>query len=209
MTINYNILEKINETLKNFPSAKLQIVTKNRSTETIKELIDKGYNLFGENKVQEANDKFKNLNTTNLDLHLIGPLQTNKVKLALQIFNTIQTIDREKLVNEIYKIQNKFKSKTSNFFIQINIGEEKQKSGVSPDKLEKLYKLCIDRNLKIVGLMCIPPIGDNSMIYFERMHELRDNLDSNLKLSMGMSSDYEISLKCGSNLIRVGSKIFS
>ena len=209
MTINYNILEKINETLKNFPSAKLQIVTKNRSAETIKELIDKGYNLFGENKVQEANDKFKNLNTTNLDLHLIGPLQTNKVKLALQIFNTIQTIDREKLVNEIYKIQNKFKSKTSNFFIQINIGEEKQKSGVSPDKLEQLYKLCIDRNLKIVGLMCIPPIGDNSMIYFERMHELRDNLDSNLKLSMGMSSDYEISLKCGSNLIRVGSKIFS
>ena len=209
MPVNYNILEKINETLKNFPSAKLQIVTKNRSTEIIKELIDKGYNLFGENKVQEANDKFKNFNTTNLDLHLIGPLQTNKVKLALQIFNTIQTIDREKLVNEIYKIQNKFKSKTSNFFIQINIGEEKQKSGVSPDKLEQLYKLCIDRNLKIVGLMCIPPIGDNSIIYFKRMHELRDKLDSNLKLSMGMSNDYEISLKCGSNLIRVGSKIFS
>ena len=209
MSINYNNLEEINEILKNFPSAKLQIVTKNRSAEIIKELIDKGYNFFGENKVQEANDKFKNFNTTDLDLHLIGPLQTNKVKLALQVFNTIQTIDREKLVNEIYKIQNKFKSKTSNFFIQINIGEEKQKSGVSPDKLEELYKLCIDRNLKIVGLMCIPPIGDNSMIYFEKMHELRDQLDSNLKLSMGMSSDYEISLKCGSNLIRVGSKIFS
>ncbi len=209
MSINYNNLEEINEILKNFPSAKLQIVTKNRSAEIIKELIDKGYNFFGENKVQEANDKFKNFNTTDLDLHLIGPLQTNKVKLALQVFNTIQTIDREKLVNEIYKIQNKFKSKTSNFFIQINIGEEKQKSGVSPDKLEQLYNLCIDRNLKIVGLMCIPPIGDNSKIYFERMHDLRDKLDSNLKLSMGMSSDYEISLKCGSNLIRVGSKIFS
>ena len=209
MSINYNKLEEINDTLKIFPSTKLQIVTKNRSTEIIKELIDKGYNLFGENKVQEANDKFKNFNTKDLDLHLIGPLQTNKVKLALQVFNTIQTIDREKLVNEIYKIQNKFTSKTSNFFIQINIGEEEQKSGVSPDKLEQLYKLCIDRNLKIVGLMCIPPISDNSQIYFERMHELRDKLDSNLKLSMGMSSDYEIALKCGSNLIRVGSKIFS
>ena len=209
MSINYNKLEEINDTLKIFPSTKLQIVTKNRSTEIIKELIDKGYNLFGENKVQEANDKFKNFNTNDLDLHLIGPLQTNKVKLALQVFNTIQTIDREKLVNEIYKIQNKFTSKTSNFFIQINIGEEEQKSGVSPDKLEQLYKLCIDRNLKIVGLMCIPPISDNSQIYFERMHELRDKLDSNLKLSMGMSSDYEIALKCGSNLIRVGSKIFS
>ena len=98
MPINYNKLEEINETLKNFPSAKLQIVTKNRSTKIIKELIDKGYNFFGENKVQEANYKFKNFNTNNLDLHLIGPLQTNKVKLALQVFNTIQSIDREKLV---------------------------------------------------------------------------------------------------------------
>ena len=139
MGINYNQLEEINECLKNFPSAKLQIVTKNRDTEVIKDLINKGYRIFGENKVQEANEKYKNLELEDLDLHLIGPLQTNKVKLALQLFNTIQTIDREKLVNEIYKIRNKFKSKTSNFFIQINIGEEEQKSGVSPDKLEQLY----------------------------------------------------------------------
>ena len=107
------------------------------------------------------------------------------------------------------KIRNKFKSKTSNFFIQINIGEEEQKSGVSPDKLEQLYNFCINKNLNIVGLMCIPPLGDNAKAYFDRMCELRNKLNSNLKLSMGMSSDYEISLKCGSNLIRVGSKIFS
>ncbi len=209
MGINYNQLEEINECLKNFPSAKLQIVTKNRDTEVIKDLINKGYRIFGENKVQEANEKYKNLELEDLDLHLIGPLQTNKVKLALQLFNTIQTIDREKLVNEIYKIRNKFKSKTSNFFIQINIGEEEQKSGVSPDKLEQLYNFCINKNLNIVGLMCIPPLGDNAKAYFDRMCELRNKLNSNLKLSMGMSSDYEISLKCGSNLIRVGSKIFS
>ena len=209
MGINYNQLEEINEYLKNFPSAKLQIVTKNRDTEVIKDLINKGYRIFGENKVQEANEKYKNLELKNLDLHLIGPLQTNKVKLALQVFNTIQTIDREKLVNEIYKIRNKFKSKTSNLFIQINIGEEEQKSGVSPDKLEHLYNFCINKNLNIVGLMCIPPLGDNAKAYFDRMRELRNKLNSNLKLSMGMSSDYEISLKCGSNLIRVGSKIFS
>ena len=209
MGLNYNQLEEINECLKNFPSAKLQIVTKNRDTEVIKDLINKGYRIFGENKVQEANEKYKNLELEDLDLHLIGPLQTNKVKLALQLFNTIQTIDREKLVNEIYKIRNKFKSKTSNFFIQINIGEEEQKSGVSPDKLEQLYNFCINKNLNIVGLMCIPPLGDNAKAYFDRMCELRNKLNSNLKLSMGMSSDYEISLKCGSNLIRVGSKIFS
>ena len=209
MDINYNQLEEINEYLKKFPSAKLQIVTKNRDTEVIKDLINKGYRIFGENKVQEANEKYKNLELKDLDLHLIGPLQTNKVKLALQVFNTIQTIDREKLVNEIYKIRNKFKSKTSNFFIQINIGEEEQKSGVSPDKLEHLYNFCINKNLNIVGLMCIPPLGDNAKAYFDRMRELRNKLNSNLKLSMGMSSDYEISLKCGSNLIRVGSKIFS
>ena len=209
MSINYNKLGEINNTLKDFPSAKLQIVTKNRDKLTIKELIDKGYRLFGENKVQEANEKFKDLDISDLDLHLIGPLQTNKVKLAMQLFNTIQTIDREKLATEIYKNQNKFKSKTSNFFIQINIGEEEQKSGVLPDNLEQLYNFCINKNLNIIGLMCIPPIGGNSKFYFDRMREFRDKLNTNLKLSMGMSSDYEISLKCGSNLIRVGSKIFS
>ena len=209
MSVNYKQLDRINKTLENFPSAKLQIVTKNRDIETIKELIEKGYSLFGENKVQEANEKFKDFNASNLDLHLIGPLQTNKVKLALQVFNTIQSIDREKLVNEIVKVKNKSEIKTVDFFIQVNIGEEEQKSGVLPNNLERLYNHCINQNLNISGLMCIPPLGDNAKSYFDKIRSLRDKLNLNLKLSMGMSSDYEISLNCGSNLIRVGSLIFN
>tara|TARA_B100000886_G_scaffold244297_1_gene171635 strand:- start:1529 stop:2158 length:630 start_codon:yes stop_codon:yes gene_type:complete len=209
MGINYNQLEEINEYLKNFPSAKLQIVTKNRDTELIKDLIDKGYRVFGENKVQEANEKYKNLELEDLDLHLIGPLQTNKVRPALELFNAIQSIDREKLVKEIVKVQNKFKTKTSNFFIQVNIGEEEQKSGVPPEDLEYLYDFCIQSSLNISGLMCIPPFDKHAKNYFDKLRSLRDKLNPNLKLSMGMSDDYKISLKCGSNLIRVGSRIFS
>ena len=209
MSVNYKQLERINKTLESFPSAKLQIVTKNRDVKTIRELIENGYSLFGENKVQEANEKFKDLNFSNLDLHLIGPLQTNKVKLALRLFNTIQSIDREKLVNEIVKVKNKSEIKTVDFFIQVNIGEEEQKSGVFPNNLERLYNYCINQNLNISGLMCIPPLGDNAKSYFDKIRSLRDKLNLNLKLSMGMSSDYEISLNCGSNLIRVGSLIFN
>ena len=209
MTVNYIQLHKIRKTLENFPHAKLQIVTKNRDVKTIKELIDKGYNLFGENKVQEANEKYKDINIPNLELHLIGPLQTNKVKLALNLFNTIQSIDREKLVNEIVKVKNKSEVKTYDFFIQVNIGEEEQKSGVLPNSLQSLYELCIDQNLNVSGLMCIPPFNDNSKNHFDKLRSLRDKLNPSLKLSMGMSADYEISLNCGSNLIRVGSSIFS
>ena len=209
MAINYDQLEKINKILKNYPNAKLQIVTKNRDVKTIGELINNGYYMFGENKVQEANTKFKELKSPHLDLHLIGPLQTNKAKVALNLFNTIQSIDREKLVNEIVKIKNKSEVKTQFFYIQVNIGEEKQKSGVLPNSLENLYNHCIKNNLHISGLMCIPPFDDNAKNYFDKIRLMRDKLNPNLKLSMGMSNDYEISLKCGSDLIRVGSKIFN
>ena len=140
MSVNYSQLKIINKVLSKYPYAKLQIVTKNRDIITIKELIEKGYTLFGENKVQEAKEKYESLNISNLDLHLIGPLQTNKVKIALKLFNTIQTVDREKLVNEIVKNQNNFKVKTTNFFIQVNIGMEPQKSGILPESLQKFYE---------------------------------------------------------------------
>lgn len=209
MSVNYSQLKIINKVLSKYPYAKLQIVTKNRDIITIKELIEKGYTLFGENKVQEAKEKYKSLNISNLELHLIGPLQTNKVKIALKLFNTIQTVDREKLVNEIVKNQNNFKVKTTNFFIQVNIGMEPQKSGILPESLPKLYEFSLNKKLNIVGLMCIPPFDKDVRIYFEKMSFLRDNLDKSLKLSMGMSNDYEIALNCGSNLIRVGSRIFT
>ena len=209
MTINYDQLSEINKTLANFPNAKLQIVTKNRDFKTVKELIDKGYHLFGENKVQEAQDKFKNIIDPNLELHLIGPLQTNKAKAALQLFDCIQSIDRAKLVNEIAKSRTKIASKTKTFFIQINIGRETQKSGVLPEDLDNLYNLCVEKKLKVSGLMCIPPLKKPSKEYFQEMRHIRNNLNRKLILSMGMSDDYKISLECDSNLIRIGSRIFN
>ncbi len=208
MSINYDQLNEINKTLERFPNAKLQIVTKNRDSKIVRELIDNGYHLFGENKVQEAQEKFINIRDPNLDLHLIGPLQTNKVKVALQIFNCIQSIDRPKLVNEIAKHQTKSSSITKNYFIQVNIGKEIQKSGVLPEDLKNLYTLCLEKNLKIIGLMCIPPFNKSSKEFFDEMKFLRDNLNRELTLSMGMSDDYKISLECESNLIRIGSRIF-
>ena len=209
MSINYDQLNDINKYLKNFPNAKLQIVTKNRDEKTVKELIDKGYYIFGENKVQEAQDKFKNLNNPSVDLHLIGPLQTNKVKIALSLFHCIQSIDRIKLVNEIAKCIPKIKLKTKNFYLQVNIGKESQKSGIYPEHLKDLYDLCYEKKLTVHGLMCIPPLDSPCEDYFNEMRSLRDSLNPNLLLSMGMSNDYKISLECGSNLIRVGSRIFS
>ena len=209
MTINYDELINIERILNKYPDAKLQIVTKNRGEKTVRELISRGYFLFGENRVQEAQEKFKNIKIDNLDLHLIGPLQTNKVKTALKLFHCIQSIDRVKLVLEIAKCMKKEIVKTKKFFIQINIGKENQKSGVDPDGLKDLYNLCTEKKLDIIGLMCIPPFDQPSEFYFNEMRSLRDNLNSNLTLSMGMSNDYKVSLECGSNLIRVGSRIFS
>ena len=209
MNINYDQLSEIKKELNEYPEAKLQIVTKNREEKVVRELIDEGYFIFGENKVQEAQQKFKNIKNANVDLHLIGPLQTNKVKIALNLFDCIQSIDRSKLVLEIAKYMDKQKIKTKNFYIQINIGKETQKSGVNPNDLKELYQLCIEKNLSIKGLMCIPPFDKPSENYFNEMRSLRDNLNKNLELSMGMSNDYKVSLKCGSNLIRIGSRIFS
>tara|TARA_B100000989_G_scaffold77322_1_gene54919 strand:- start:1227 stop:1856 length:630 start_codon:yes stop_codon:yes gene_type:complete len=209
LTINLKNLESVESFLVNFPKANLQIVTKNRDINTIKSLINLGYRNFGENKVQEAKKKFSIIDISSLDLNLIGPLQTNKVKDALMLFNTIQTIDREKLVKEIVKVRSKKLIKTEYFYIQINIGEENQKSGIPLNETKDFYKFCIDNNLQIKGLMCIPPINNNPEYYFKKMLILKNDINSNLLLSMGMSSDYELALEYDSNLIRIGSKIFN
>ena len=209
MTINLKNLESVESFLVNFPKANLQIVTKNRDINTIKSLINLGYRNFGENKVQEEKKKFSLINISRIDLNLIGPLQTNKVKDALMLFNTIQTIDREKLVKEIVKVRSKKPTKTEYFYIQINIGEENQKSGIPQNETKDFYKFCIDNSLNIKGLMCIPPINNNPEYYFKKMLILKNDINSDLLLSMGMSSDYELALKCDSNLIRIGSKIFN
>ena len=194
MTINLKNLESVESFLVNFPKANLQIVTKNRDINTIKSLINLGYRNFGENKVQEAKKKFSLINISRIDLNLIGPLQTNKVKDALMLFNTIQTIDREKLVKEIVKVRSKKPTKTEYFYIQINIGEENQKSGIPQNETKDFYKFCIDNSLNIKGLMCIPPINNNPEYFFKKMLILKNDFNSDLLLSMGMSSDYELAL---------------
>jgi pyridoxal phosphate enzyme (YggS family) len=208
MHVKYENLLNINKDLQNFPNAKLQIVTKQRKAELVKELISYGYNLFGENRVQEAKEKYASIDCSNISLHLIGALQSNKALDALQLFDTIQTIDRPSIVDAIVKILIKKKVKTKNFYIQVNIGEESQKSGVHPSLLNQLYNLCIEKSLNIEGLMCIPPQNMNPEIYFNYLKNLRDSINHNLKLSMGMSNDYKIALEAGSNLIRIGSLIF-
>ena len=211
MTINYNNLQKVLVDIQDYKLAKLLIVTKNQSLKDINYLIDKGYNIFGENKVQEAKKKFQELdNLFKINLHLIGPLQTNKVKDALYLFNTIQSIDREKLVEEISKfIKKSDKIKTKSFYIQINIGSEEQKSGVDRAQFKDFYYYALEKGLNIEGLMCIPPNVPNTNDYFQEMNEIRKKINPSLKLSMGMSNDYQIALEHQSNLIRIGSLIFN
>ena len=209
MEINYDELEKVKTNVGEYPNATLLLVTKNRPQSLIKLLIENGHFLFGENRVQEAKEKFSNLDQNNIELHLIGPLQTNKVKSALSIFDTIQSIDRPKLVKEISKqIDSSDKIKTKNYYIQVNIGEEPQKAGTSINETRDFYQYAISENLEISGLMCIPPFEEKPHSYFKKMIELRDYINPKLKLSMGMSNDYEVALSYQSDLVRVGSRIF-
>ena len=197
--------------IQDYNLTKLLIVSKNQSLDDLKTLIDKGYKIFGENKVQEAKKKFQELdNLFKINLHLIGPLQTNKVKEALHLFNTIQSVDREKLVDEISKfINKKDEIKTKSFYIQINIGSEDQKSGIDKSEFKDFYHYALAKDLNIEGLMCIPPNDTNTNEYFREMNDIRKKINPTLKLSMGMSNDYQIALEHQSNLIRIGSLIFN
>ena len=207
MSINYKALNQINADLEG-KKAKLLIVTKTRSQDDILELIKSGYRDFAENRVQEAYMKYSKITAhTKINLSLIGPLQSNKVKQALNLFDKIQSIDRSKIVDEIIKYKDA-KTKTKNFFIQINIGEEPQKSGVLPENFNEFYYYCKSKGLEISGIMCIPPLNKDPRYFFEKMLKIRKNIDDHLTLSMGMSSDYKIALDLNSNEIRVGSLIF-
>ena len=213
MTFNKSNLLEIEEEVKKYKSSKLLIVSKNQTQESIMELLDRGYFFFGENRVQEASNKFnENIksNYQDINLHLIGPLQSNKTSLALKTFDTIQTLDRKKIVKAIYDEINKLGNvRTKEFYIQVNIGKEDQKSGVMPEDIFEIYNYSKNLKLNIVGLMCIPPNDENPKYYFEEMKKIKNKIDIDLKLSMGMSQDYLEALQCGSNLIRVGSKIFT
>jgi pyridoxal phosphate enzyme (YggS family) len=187
---------------------KIIAVSKTFSIDKILPLVDHGHIDFGENKVQEALDKWTEvkLKNTIIKLHLIGRLQTNKVKFALKIFDYIHSLDSEKLANKIADEQAK-QGKKPKIFIQVNIGNEDQKSGIHKEKLVDFYKFCKDSNLDIIGTMCIPPNDENTENYFSEMNRINQEL--NFKdLSMGMSGDYLDAVKNDATYVRIGSKIF-
>ena len=187
---------------------KIIAVSKTFSIDKITPLIEYGHTDFGENKVQEAIDKWTILkeNNQNINLHLIGTLQTNKVKFAVKIFNYIHCLDSEKLAKKIFEEQKK-QNKRVKIFIQVNIGDEKQKSGITKSSLPSLYCYCKSLDLDVIGLMCIPPLDESSIDYFKEMNILNKNLDLN-ELSMGMSADYIDAIKNSATYLRIGSSIF-
>jgi len=184
-------------------------VSKRFELEQINPLIEFGHTNFGENQVQEAVKKWSNIKRQNdkIKLHMIGKLQTNKVKYAIPLFDYIHSLDNLKLAEKISSEQKK-NNKELKIFIQVNIGDEIQKSGIKPDDVKNFYLKCTnDLKLNIVGLMCIPPISNNVEIYFDKMLELK-KLNDLKELSMGMSADYLQAVKFGSSFVRIGSKIF-
>ncbi len=205
---NYKlIIEKINQ--QSNKKITLVAVSKTFSLSHIKPLIDYGHQHYGENKVQEASSKWSDymLSNDNIKLHMVGSVQSNKIESAVRIFSYIHSLDNEKAAYKFATAQKKF-NKELNYFIQVNVGDEAQKSGIKISLVNEFVKFCqIELKLNIIGLMCIPPLNSSAEQFFNKLIEL--NEISNLKsLSMGMSSDYELAIKHGANYIRIGSSLF-
>jgi len=207
LDIENNIKVQINKlNITNHP--KIIAVSKTFKIDKILPLIEHGHLNYGENKVQEAVEKWTEVKKTNskLKLHMIGKLQTNKVKHAVKIFDYIHSVDSQKLAKKIADEQNKINKKIK-IFLQVNIGNEDQKSGVNKIQTVQLASYCKEIGLDLIGLMCIPPINFNPESYFEEMNKLNKDLGFT-ELSMGMSSDYLTAVKFLSTYVRVGSSIF-
>jgi len=204
---NYkSIISKINH-LSN--KVTLICVSKTFSLNVIKPLVDNGHVHFGENKVQEAKNKWLELLKLNpkINLHMLGKIQSNKIDEIVNIFSFVHSLDNEKHSIKFNESEKKFKKKL-NYFIQVNIGNELQKSGIQMSLVKDFVKFCKkDLNLNILGLMCIPPFNQNPEFFFSMLYKLNKECDFN-NLSMGMSSDYELAIKNGANYVRVGSSIF-
>jgi len=190
-------------------NTKIIAVSKTFPIEDIRPLIDYGHQHFGENKIQEAMEKWSIIKKDhpNLKLHMLGKLQTNKVKFLLPLFDYLHSLDSEKLARKIY-LEEKKKNKKLKIFIQVNIGNEIQKNGIDIKDVENFYSMCTkELNLNIIGLMCLPPKSNNPKKFFILLKNIAKKF--NLKeLSMGMSADYMEAVECGSTYIRVGSNIF-
>jgi pyridoxal phosphate enzyme (YggS family) len=209
-----NLIEITNEIKLNLRDSnitnlpKIIAVSKTFKVDKILPLIDYGHIDFGENKIQEAVDKWTEIKSKNknIKLHMIGKLQTNKVKFAVKLFDYIHSVDSEKLAKKIADEQSKIDKKIK-IFIQVNIGNEEQKSGINKIKLEDLVSYCKKIKLDVIGLMCIPPADEDASIYFNEINLLNDGFNFT-ELSMGMSSDYIEASKNSASYLRIGSSIF-
>ena len=204
---NLNLIKKEINNIK--PKVNIIAVSKTFNFETIEPLIKNGHLHFGENKVQEAVAKWSEIKKSNknLQLHMLGKLQNNKVKYAVPLFDYIHSLDNIKLAEKISLEQIKVQKKLK-IFIQVNIGNEKQKNGILKNEVKSFFDKCVEKlNLDIVGLMCIPPKENSNKDYFGEMMETKKKIGLE-NLSMGMSSDYLDAIKAGSNFVRIGSKIF-
>lgn len=209
MSIIQNYINIKNEIKSLNENTKLIVVSKSQDIEKIKILLDRSHFDFGENKVQEAVAKWSILLKyyKNINLHLIGKLQSNKAQDAFSIFNFIHTLDNEKLAKILSNLE-EVNNKKINYFIQVNIGDELQKNGIIKSKVSDFIKYCkFDLKLNILGLMCLPPINETPDFYFKKLKELA--IDNKLKeLSMGMSADYKEAATLGATFVRIGTSIF-
>jgi len=189
-------------------STSIIAVSKLQPNERVEIVLKSGHRIFGENRVQEANTKWPKFKEKfkNIELHLLGPLQRNKVRDAVEIFDFIHTIDNIKLAQRISLMKEKM-GRCPKLFIQVNTGKEPQKAGVDIDNLEKLLRTCSELRLPVVGLMCIPPISEDPYPHFELLRTLKEKYGLS-ELSMGMSNDFEKAILAGASYIRVGSAIF-
>ena len=202
------IKEEVKLNVKNDHLPEIIAVSKTFAIEKIKPLIEYGHKHFGENKVQEAKNKWMDIKKkrSDISLHLIGKLQSNKVNQAIEIFDYIHSVDNKKLAKKIAEAEVK-KNKKLKLFLQVNLASEEQKSGVSVEDLSDLVNFCYESKLDVQGLMCIPPLNENSEHYFQKLYQL-NNQHNYKQLSMGMSSDYLNATKYSSTFLRIGSKIF-
>jgi len=205
------IIERLNKIKSNIQNKKAQVVAVSKTfpIENIKPLIEIGHIHFGENKVQEADSKWSNIKkiNPNIQLHMIGRLQSNKAKRAVELFDYIHSLDSKKLAENLSKFENNINKKLK-YFIQVNVGSEKQKAGITPNELDEFYTYCKKKlNLNIIGLMVIPPNDGNEEKYFKYLYETNSSLGLE-HLSMGMSADYLIADKYNATFLRIGSSIF-
>ena len=189
-------------------STKIIAVSKLQPNDRVKSVLESGHRIFGENRVQEASEKWPEFkkNFNNVELHLLGPLQRNKVRQAVELFDFIHTIDSLKLAQRISLIAKDIGC-CPKLFIQVNTGQEPQKAGVKIEDLKELLAICRELSLPVVGLMCIPPVEEDPYIHFNLLKSLREKYDV-AELSMGMSGDFKKAILAGASYIRVGSAIF-